>query len=241
MRAFEPRPKAASRSTRWIHSAPPACQSRAATTGSPYEVSEPASPWTRRTAWPSATSTAGRSSSRGAASSVTGSPRSRGGHSVPTQLRSSARPAGPDFSGWNCVAESGPFSTAATNRSLRSGVPAVRPGYEGRGRRPAGSVGEGEGAGRVRVDEVEALALDAAEEDRIGGRIDARPPHVGDHRARRACRRPRATARGPRRSCRAPRPSRTSPEGPRKSRGQAALPQAGAPRSGRPARRADPP
>ena len=33
--AFEPRPKAASRSTRWIHSAPPAYQSSAAESGSP--------------------------------------------------------------------------------------------------------------------------------------------------------------------------------------------------------------
>ena len=34
-----------------------------------------------------------------------------------TQLSSSEAPASPDFSGWNWVAESGPFSTAATNRS----------------------------------------------------------------------------------------------------------------------------
>ncbi len=34
-----------------------------------------------------------------------------------TQLRSSWAPASPDFSGWNWVALSGPFSTAATNRS----------------------------------------------------------------------------------------------------------------------------
>ncbi len=38
-------------------------------------------------------------------------------HSVATQLRSNAAPASPDFSGWNCVALSGPFSTAATNLS----------------------------------------------------------------------------------------------------------------------------
>ncbi len=34
-----------------------------------------------------------------------------------TQLRSSAAPASPDFSGWNWVADRGPFSTAATKRS----------------------------------------------------------------------------------------------------------------------------
>src|SRR5690606_24995076 len=37
--------------------------------------------------------------------------------SEPTQLRSRAAPASPDFSGWNGVAVSGPFSTAATKRS----------------------------------------------------------------------------------------------------------------------------
>src|SRR3954453_3980511 len=57
--AFDPRPKAASRSTRCTHSAPSFCQASAASSGSPYAVSEPAAPCTRRTAWPSATSTAG--------------------------------------------------------------------------------------------------------------------------------------------------------------------------------------
>src|SRR5699024_10988628 len=37
--------------------------------------------------------------------------------SVATQLASSRAPTSPDFSGWNWVAESGPSSTAATNRS----------------------------------------------------------------------------------------------------------------------------
>ena len=39
-----PRPKAASRSTKWIHSAPPSCHANAAASGSPYDVSDPASP-----------------------------------------------------------------------------------------------------------------------------------------------------------------------------------------------------
>ena len=39
--------------------APPACQASAASSGSPYAVSMPAAPCTSRTAWPSATSTAG--------------------------------------------------------------------------------------------------------------------------------------------------------------------------------------
>src|SRR5690606_35902086 len=38
------------------------------------------------------------------------------GHRVVSQLRSSSAPASPDFSGWNWVALSGPFSTAAANR-----------------------------------------------------------------------------------------------------------------------------
>ena len=38
--------------------------------------------------------------------------------SISTQLRSRASPASADFSGWNCVAQSGPSSTAAT-----TGVP----------------------------------------------------------------------------------------------------------------------
>ena len=37
--------------------------------------------------------------------------------SRPTQRASSSAPASPDFSGWNWVADSGPFSTAAMNRS----------------------------------------------------------------------------------------------------------------------------
>ena len=61
-RGCRPRPKAASRSTRWIHSAPASCQRSAASTGSPKRFSEPATPWTSWTAWPSAMSTAGSSS-----------------------------------------------------------------------------------------------------------------------------------------------------------------------------------
>ena len=61
-----PRPNAASRSTRWIHSAPASCQRCAAARGSPNRCSDPARPWTSCTAWPPATSTAGsRVSARG--------------------------------------------------------------------------------------------------------------------------------------------------------------------------------
>ena len=38
-------------------------------------------------------------------------------HSPSTQFASSAAPASPLFSGWNCVADSGPSSTAARNRT----------------------------------------------------------------------------------------------------------------------------
>src|SRR5690606_30998950 len=103
--------------------APPDCQSSAAVNGSPYEVSEPASPWTSRTACPSATSTAGRRTRRSAMGFL---PVGREGAGIrvrdedqerePSQLRSSCAPASPDFSGWNGVADSGPFSTAATKR-----------------------------------------------------------------------------------------------------------------------------
>jgi hypothetical protein len=46
-----------------------------------------------------------------------GLPYLRIGYNVAIQLRNSCAPASPDFSGWNWVAHSGPFSTAATNGS----------------------------------------------------------------------------------------------------------------------------
>ena len=86
-------------------------------------VSEPASPWTSRTAWPSATSTAGsrchqRGARLGRRRAVSceagqscdtvevrgGRPRMNRGWGPQSQLRSSAAPASPDFSGWNWVA-----------------------------------------------------------------------------------------------------------------------------------------
>ena len=45
-----PRPKAASRSTKWIHSAPASCQRRAADCGSPNTRSDPSTPCTNWTA-----------------------------------------------------------------------------------------------------------------------------------------------------------------------------------------------
>src|SRR6476469_3400438 len=57
---LDPRPNAASRSTRWIHSAPSRCQVIAASSAEPYSVSLPAWPCTSRTAVPSTTSTAGK-------------------------------------------------------------------------------------------------------------------------------------------------------------------------------------
>ena len=43
-------------------------------------------------------------------------------HTVANQFSSRVAPASPDFSGWNCVALTGPRSTAATNRSPCSAV-----------------------------------------------------------------------------------------------------------------------
>ncbi len=48
--ALSPRPNAASRSTRWIHSAPASCQRWAAARGSPNTFSDPATPCTSWTA-----------------------------------------------------------------------------------------------------------------------------------------------------------------------------------------------
>lgn len=51
-------------------------------------------------------------STRASGSAVTSQPTTNR-----SQFRSSWAPASPDFSGWNCVAQSGPFSTAATKSS----------------------------------------------------------------------------------------------------------------------------
>ena len=102
-----------------------------------------------------------------AAGDVDGGQAARGGTSgasqswstrLSTQLRSSAAPASPDFSGWNWVAHSGPFSTAATNRS----PPCSAQVTSG----DAGAVvgDQGPGAHGVGVHEVEPLVLDAGEQ-----------------------------------------------------------------------------
>ncbi len=49
-----------------------------------------------------------------------------------TQRRSTSAPASPDFSGWNWVADSGPFSTAATNRSPPCSAQVTTGGVNGR-------------------------------------------------------------------------------------------------------------
>ena len=96
-------------------------------------------------------------------------------HSDLTQFSRSWAPASPDFSGWNWVADSGPFSTAATKSA------AVR--------RPRDDGGDhGERAHRVerpslrgiRVHEVEPLVLDAGEQPRAGAGLHRRPAHVRD-------------------------------------------------------------
>src|SRR6476469_1871158 len=65
-------------------------------------------PWIVAQWWPQSR-TYGRTKSQTALSAD--------GYNVSIQLRSRCAPASPDFSGWNCVAHSGPFSTAATKGS----------------------------------------------------------------------------------------------------------------------------
>src|SRR5690606_10187930 len=188
--ALEPRPNAASRSTRWIHSAPPDCQSSAAASGSPYEVSEPASPWTRRTAWPSATSTAGSSTRRAVTGFSIGVGRA-GGVRVGTPV--GARAAGRARSERaDPVLEQGRARVPGLlGVELRRGQRAVLDG----GDEPAAVLGprdEGPADGRVRgqvlargerpggvgVDEVEALVLVAPEPPGALGAVHGVPAHV---------------------------------------------------------------
>ena len=79
----------------------------------------PATPWTELTARPVGDVDGGQQLEPGLA--LTG--RVTGGgavtaiaHPVAHSGPSCGSPASPDFSGWNWVADSGPFSTAATNR-----------------------------------------------------------------------------------------------------------------------------
>ncbi len=81
-------------------------------------------------------------------------------------------PASPDFSGWNWVAHSGPFSTAATNRS----PPCVAQVTSG-GTGPAVGA-QGPVAHAVGVHEVEPLPLHPVEQRRAVGDLDGVPPHV---------------------------------------------------------------
>src|SRR3954454_9509339 len=93
-----PRPKAASRSTRWIHSAPRPCQFSAASTGSPNRFSEPATPCTSCTAWPPAMSTAGSSSRwslmKGPSAFEQQGVQHRGGQQADAQHHGARRPSG---------------------------------------------------------------------------------------------------------------------------------------------------
>jgi hypothetical protein len=81
-------------------------------------------------------------------------------------------PAAPLFSGWNCVADSGPFSTAARNGAV------VAPRRHGRAERPHRL--ERPVLRAVGVHEVEPLVLDALEqiEPSPAHRV---PAHVREH------------------------------------------------------------
>ena len=149
---FDPRPNAASRSTRCSHSAPCSCQARAASSGSPNSPPVPATPWTSWTARPSAMSTAGSSSQPGR--------RSQRPHPVVEELRAGV-------TGLLRVelgrGQSGPFSTAATKAApcsaqVTTGATAAND--------PSGC--SDPALRGIRVDEVEALVLDAGEEPRAG-------------------------------------------------------------------------
>src|ERR671911_396653 len=191
--ALEPRPNAASRSTRWSHSAPCSCHARAASTGSPNSPPLPATPWTSWTARPSTTSTAGRSSSRGW--SVT---------KVLRSLSSTSPAIVPDAPGGILVAPSEGLDPVLEEReSGLAGLLRVElrgaqgPVLDRRdealsvggprhlrldGSKGAVPGGEVPGVGGIRVDEVEALVGDAREEHGAGRSLDGRPAHVGHDR-----------------------------------------------------------
>ena len=117
-----PRPKAASRSTRWIHSAPWAWPvqrgvERVAVVrlGAGLALDE-------ADGLAVGDVDGGQQDSRGAIVMPRRLRRAarrqiRLSPASPSQLASRRMPASPDFSGWNCVAVSGPFSTAATKRA----------------------------------------------------------------------------------------------------------------------------
>ena len=133
---LEPRPNAASRSTRWIHSAPWSCQRLRGLPGVAELAAGAGDTLHQLDGLPARDVDGGQELEAGGVSHGSSVPlRLRvvragaglrvpghrdawgvgGGHSEPTQLRSRWAPASPDFSGWNWVAHSGPFSTAATN------------------------------------------------------------------------------------------------------------------------------
>ena len=139
----------------------------------------PASPCTRRTAWPSATSTAGRSVRvmrepyRARSDGTFGGAGGRSAR-VASQLRSSSAPASPDFSGWNWVAHSGPFSTAATN-----GSPCSAQVTSGGSMRPVGSGSRSQRARRRSARSRSGRPRRGRRTARCpSGRLDGVPAHV---------------------------------------------------------------
>ena len=95
------------------------------------------------------------------------------GHGDWTQLRSSAAPASPDFSGWNWVAR----QRAVLHGRDEPVTAVLGPGHQ---RRPGPVVGDQRPvAHAVRVHEVEPLVLDAREQRRLRGDLDGVPAHVG--------------------------------------------------------------
>src|SRR4051812_19236082 len=190
---LEPRPKAASRSTRWIHSAPWSCHAFAASHGSPNSPPVPATPCTSWTARPPATSTAGRSSRRGALVTADGFPCGCGWSGGWTPQVRRATPAGqgsqrrdpvahqlgPGVAGLLGVELGGP-QRAVLDRGDETGA-VLGPGDLGRDGGEDALRLEVPALDGVGVDEVEPFALHAGEQPGALGDVDLRPPHVRHH------------------------------------------------------------
>ena len=119
-----------------------------------------------------------------------------------TQFASSAAPASPDFSGWNCVADSGPFSTAASERARRARPRSAGGAGDRRRRRRAAPSGARRRSARSRT----ARARRREQRGARRGTSTVFHPMCGSTGARRAARRRPATRRSPRSARRARRP-----------------------------------
>src|SRR5690606_24976414 len=137
--------------------------------GSPYEVSEPASPWTRRTAWPSATSTAGSRTRRSVMRQDSSREVWRGGRSVSQRPHPVLEQGGAGVAGLLGVELRRGQRAVLDGRDEPGGLPGRTVGGPRDARRDVARVGGvvvplGERLGRVGVHEVEPLLLDPGEQ-----------------------------------------------------------------------------